>query len=169
MRVSLDEITIRTDPRPGDLGYLIHMHGDIYGREYGFGLQFESYVARGVAEFLENYDAARDRVWLCEHEARIIGTIVLMHRERNSVQLRYFLIHPDYRGIGLGKRLMEMWLEFAREVGYERAYLLTAEELHTAISLYERHGFTLTSESDSTAFGRPLRDQRYELELGYRS
>ena len=166
MSISLDEITIRTDPRPGDLGYLIHMHGDLYGREYGFGLQFETYVARSVAEFLENYDASRDRIWLCEHEDRIIGTIVLMHREGNSAQLRYFLIHPDYRGIGLGKHLMELWMEFAREVGYERAYLLTTEELYAAISLYERHGFTVTSESDSTAFGRPLREQRYDLELG---
>jgi len=166
MSVSLDDISIRTVPRPGDLGYVIYLHGDLYGREYGFGRQFEIYVSRGVAELLENYDASKDRIWLCEHDARIIGTVTLMHREGNSAQLRYFLIHPNYRGIGLGKHLMELWMAFAREIGYERAYLLTADELYAAISLYERHGFIMTSETDSTAFGRPLREQRYDAKLG---
>lgn len=165
MKARLDEITIRTEPRAGDLGYVIYMHGDLYGREYGFGGQFETYVAHGVAEFFENYDSSRDRIWLAEHGGRIIGSLVLMHREDNTAQLRYFLIHPDYRGIGLGKRLIELWMNFAREVGYERAFLLTAGELDAAISLYRRHGFTLTSESHSTAFGRPIQDQRYDAYL----
>jgi len=165
MNVLLDEIVIRTTPRAGDLGYVIYQHGYLYGREYGFGGQFETYVAKGVAEFFENYEPSQDRIWLAEHRGRIIGSLVLMHREDNSAQLRYFLIRPDYRGIGLGKRLMELWMNFAHEVGYERAFLLTADELDAAISLYKRHGFTLTSEHDSTAFGRPLREQRYDAQL----
>ena len=165
MKVLLDEITIRTEPRAGDLGYVVYLHGDLYGREYGFGGQFETYVAKGVAEFFENYDSSRDRIWLAEHEGSIIGSLVLMHREDNTAQLRYFLIHPDYRGIGLGKRLMDLWIAFAHQVGYQRAFLLTADELNAAISLYKRHGFTLTSEHDSTAFGRPLREQRYDAQL----
>ena len=165
MKVLLDDIKIRTEPRAGDLGYVIYQHGDLYGREYHFGGHFEIYVAKGVAEFFENYDSSRDRIWLAEHDGRIIGSLVLMHREDNTAQLRYFLIHPDYRGIGLGKRLMNQWMSFAHEVGYQRAFLLTADELDAAISLYKRHGFTLTSEHESTAFGRPLREQRYDAQL----
>ncbi len=165
MKVLFDEITIRTEPKMGDLGYVIYLHGDLYGREYGFGGQFELYVAKGVAEFFEHYDQSRDRIWLAEHGGIIIGSLVLMHREDNTAQLRYFLLHPEYRGIGLGKHLMELWMTFAQEVGYERAFLLTADELDAAISLYTRHGFTLTSQHDSTAFGRPLREQRYDAQL----
>lgn len=165
MNVLLDEIKIRTEPRAGDLGYVIYLHGDLYGHEYGFGGQFEPYVAKGVAEFFENYAPSRDRIWLAEHGGKIIGSLVLMHREENTAQLRYFLIHPDYRGIGLGKHLMDLWMSFAHAVGYERAFLLTADELGAAISLYKRHGFTLTSEHNSTAFGRPLREQRYDAQL----
>ena len=165
MKTLLDEIIIRTEPKAGDLGYIIYLHGDLYGREYGFGRQFEIYVAKGVAEFFEHYEPSRDRMWLAEHGGSIIGTLVLMHRADNTAQLRYFLINPNYRGIGLGKRLMELWMAFAHKAGYERAFLLTADELDAAISLYTRHGFTLTSAHDSTAFGRPLREQRYDAQL----
>ena len=165
MKTLLDEIIIRTEPKAGDLGYIIYLHGDLYGREYGFGRQFEIYVAKGVAEFFEHYEPSRDRMWLAEHGGSIIGTLVLMHRADNTAQLRYFLINPNYRGIGLGKHLMELWMVFAHEVGFQRAFLLTADELDAAISLYRRHGFTLTSEHDSTAFGRPLREQRYDAQL----
>ncbi len=89
--------------------------------------------------------------------------MLLMHRGAEAAQLRYFLIRPEYRGIGLGKRLMDLWLGFLREHEYKSAYLWTVDGLPAAAALYRRYGFRLTEEKPSTAFGRPLREQRYDL------
>jgi len=163
-RLSLQDISIRTELRPGDIGYAIYMHGELYGREYGYGIQFETYVAKGLCEFYEKYDPARNRVWICEHNNRMIGFLLLMDRG-NAAQLRYFLIQPEYRGIGLGSKLMSMYLDFLRECGYQESYLWTTHELNTAAFLYNRAGFKQTEEKESTAFGKPLREQRYDLAL----
>ncbi len=162
--LSLEDISIRTELRPGDIGYAIYMHGELYGREYGYGIQFETYVAKGLCEFYEKYDPARNRVWICEHNNRMIGFLLLMDRG-NAAQLRYFLIQPEYRGIGLGSKLMSMYLDFLRECGYQESYLWTTHELNTAAFLYNRAGFKQTEEKESTAFGKPLREQRYDLAL----
>jgi ribosomal protein S18 acetylase RimI-like enzyme len=161
--MTLDDITIRTTLLPGDLGSVVHLHGDLYAREYGYTIAFESYVARGLHEFWERYDATRDRVWVCEHGGRMIGFLLLMHRENNTAQLRYFLIRPEYRGIGLGKRLMDSFMEFFGECRYRSAYLWTTHEQVAAASLYRRYGFGLTEQKESTAFGKPLWEQRYDL------
>ncbi len=163
MTMTISDVAIRTDLRPGDLGYVMYLHGSFYGREYGYGLSFESYVAAGLHEFYEQYDPARDRFWLCEHQGRIIGSLLLMHRGEEAAQLRYFMVLPEYQGIGLGKRLMELAMAFFRERGYASAYLWTVDELPVAAALYRRHGFVLTEEKPSTAFGKPLREQRYDL------
>ncbi len=160
--VSLDDITIRTELRPGDLGYVVYLHGVLYSREYNFGLQFETYVAKGLCEFYENYDPRRNRVWVCEHNNRMIGFLLLMGRGR-AAQLRYFLIEPEYRGIGLGSKLLGLYLDFLRACGYKESYLWTTHELTAAAALYRRVGFKLTEEKESTAFGKPLREQRYDL------
>ena len=165
MAVELEDIVIRNELVPGDLGYVIYLHGWLYGREYGYGIQFEAYVAKGLHEFYENYDAHRDRVWVCEHDDQIIGFLLLIHREDDSAQLRYFLIRPEYRGIGLGKHLMERFMNFLTKRHYHSAFLWTTHELDAAASLYKRHGFVITSEKQSTAFGKPLREQRYDLKL----
>ncbi|HET6974953.1 MAG TPA: GNAT family N-acetyltransferase [Pyrinomonadaceae bacterium] len=161
--VTIDDVHVRNDFHPGDLGYIIHLHGRLYGREYNYGVAFEMYVARGLYEFYKQYDPDRDRVWICEHADRIIGFLLLMHREDNTAQLRYFLLDPDYRGIGLGKLLMNSYMDFLRERGYKSSYLWTTNEQETAASLYRRYGFELTEEKESTAFGKPLREQRYDL------
>jgi peptidyl-dipeptidase Dcp len=163
-RVPLDDILIRTELRPGDLGYVIHMHGALYSTEYNYGIRFEAYVAKGLCEFYEKYDPNRSRVWVCEHTHRIIGSLLLMDRGA-SAQLRYFLIEPEYRGIGLGSRLVELYMDFLHECGYQKSYLWTTHELTTAASLYKRVGFQLTEEKESTSFGKPLREQRYDLVL----
>ncbi|MDH7460077.1 GNAT family N-acetyltransferase [Chitinophagaceae bacterium 26-R-25] len=160
---TLDDITIRTDLKPGDLGYVIYRHGELYHSEYNYGISFETYVGAGLYEFYSNYDPALDRVWICEHQNKIVGFVLLMHRENNAAQLRYFLIEPEYRGIGLGKKLMELYIDFLKEKGYQSSYLWTTNELYSAASLYKRHGFELTEEKPSTAFGKPLIEQRYDL------
>ena len=86
-----------------------------------------------------------------------------MHRENNSAQLRYFLIRAEYRGIGLGKHLMRQFIAALSGRGYQAAFLWTTHELGAAAALYRRHGFTLTEEKESEAFGKPLREQRYDL------
>jgi GNAT superfamily N-acetyltransferase len=161
---SLNDISIRTNLLPGDIGYVTYMHGRLYSREYNYGLQFESYVAKGLCEFYEKYNPERSRIWACEHHDRIIGFLLLMDRGE-AAQLRYFLIEPEYRGIGLGSKLMNLYMDFLRGCGYKESYLWTTHELFTAALLYKRHGFTLTEEKESTAFGKPLREQRYDLVL----
>lgn len=165
MSIGLDDVSIRHDLRPGDLGYVVYRHGKLYGEEYGYNIEFETYVAAGIREFYERYDPERDRAWICEHEGKLVGFLVLMHRDNGAAQLRYFLIEPEYRGIGLGRLLMELFMAFLREHGYTSAYLVTTHELEAAASLYKRHGFRLTEEEPSSAFGKPVRLQRYELTL----
>ena len=159
----INEIIIRTDIRPGDLGYVIHRHGKLYNEEYNYGVTFETYVGAGLHEFYQNYSPAMDRAWICEHNEQIVGFVLLMHRENNTVQLRYFYLEPEYRGIGLGKKLMQLCIDFMKEKKYRSSYLWTTHELHTAASLYTRHGFKLTEEKESVAFGKSLREQRYDL------
>lgn len=161
-KVSLDEVAIRSELCPGDIGYVTYMHGSLYHREYNYGLQFESYVAKGLCEFYEKYKPQRNRIWACEHHDRMIGFLLLMDRG-HAAQLRYFLIEPEYRGIGLGSKLMNLYMEFLYQCGYKESYLWTTHELSTAALLYKRHGFQLTEEKESTTFGKPLREQRYDL------
>jgi GNAT superfamily N-acetyltransferase len=161
-KVSLGDISIRTELRPGDIGYVTHLHGSLYHREYGYGIQFESYVAKGLCEFYETFNPERSRIWACEHNGQMIGFLLLMDRGQ-AAQLRYFLIEPRCRGIGLGSKLMNLYMDFLHMCGYRESYLWTTHELTTAASLYKRHGFQLTQEKESTAFGKPLREQRYDL------
>lgn len=161
---NLDSISIRTELRSGDLGYVTYMHGHLYRKEYGYGLQFENYVAKGLCEFYEKYNPERNHIWACEHDRRMIGFLLLMDRGA-AAQLRYFLIEPEFRGIGLGSKLMNLYMDFLHQCGYKQSYLWTTHELETAAFLYKRLGFKLTEEKESTSFGKPLREQRYDLLL----
>jgi N-acetylglutamate synthase-like GNAT family acetyltransferase len=160
----LEDITIRTDLKPGDLGYVIYLHGHLYHKEYQYGLSFESYVAEGLAEFYRQFEPDTNRMWICEHDQRIIGSMLLMNRGE-SAQLRYFIIEPEYRGIWLGKKMMELFMSFLKSRHFKSSFLWTTQELPTAASLYKRCGFVLVEEKDSTAFGKPVREQKYELSL----
>jgi len=160
----LSEIQIRTELKPGDIGYVIYMHGSIYSKECNYGIEFETYVASGLAEFYRNYDKDLDRVWVCEHEHRIIGFLLLMHRD-NAAQLRYFILDPAYRGIGLGNKLLSLYMDFLREKNYKSSFLWTTNELPASAHLYRKFGFKLTEQKPSHAFGKPVIEQRYELIL----
>jgi GNAT superfamily N-acetyltransferase len=158
--VSLNDIQIRTGLQPGDIGYLTYMHGRLYGQESGYGMAFEAYVARGLCEFIDHYDPQRSRAWICEHGGQIIGSLVLLDRGE-AAQLRYFLIDPAYRGIGLGSKLMGLFLQFL-QARYRQAYLWTTQELTGAASLYRKAGFVLAEEKESTSFGKRVLEQRYD-------
>ncbi len=161
--MNIEDINIRTNLQSGDLGYVAYLHGKLYKDEYNYGIEFESYVALGLHEFYNQYNPMKDRVWIAEHKNKIIGFLLLMHRENNTAQLRYFLIEPEYRGIGLGKKMMNLFMEFLRDSNYQSAYLWTTHELTTAASLYIRHGFKLTEEKLTNSFGKTLKEQRYDL------
>jgi peptidyl-dipeptidase Dcp len=116
----------------------------------------------GLNEFYQNYDPNKDRVWICEHKNKIVGFLLLMHRGK-AAQLRYFILEPAYRGIGLGNKLMDLYMFFLKECNYESSYLLTTHELGTAAHIYTKQGFKLTEEKESHAFGKLLIEQRYDL------
>lgn len=158
------DIKIRTELRSGDLGYVAWLHGKIYNEECGYGRGFESYVLEGLAEFLREYDQAEDRVWICEDGQTMVGFLLGVRRE-GVVQLRYFILLPEYRGLGLGRKLMQSFMDYIKETGCSKAYLWTTREQETAIGLYESYGFRLTEEVPSETFGKHLVEQRYDLEL----
>ena len=162
-KITVDDITVRTELQPGDLGWIIHRHGALYKKEYGYGIEFENYVAAGLVEFYEHYDPSRDRVWICGHNDTAIASLLLVHRPDNASQLRYFLIEPEYRNIGLGKKLMDLYLEFHSACGYTSCYLWTTHEQEAATALYKKFGFSLSEEKPSAAFGKRLIEQRYDL------
>lgn len=138
-------------------------------KECGYGLSFECYVAEGLHEFCKNYNPDKERVWICKHNNKIIGSLLLMDRGTNkgndTAQLRYYIIEPEYRGIGLGKKLMNLFMQFLKEKNYKRCYLWTTDELETAASLYIKYGFILTEEKETTDFGKKLIEQRYDFFL----
>lgn len=155
-------ITIRTTLKPGDLGYVGWLHGRIYDKESGYGIGFESYVLKGLGELGHQYDPQKDRVWICENSERIVGFLAGVNRG-SSLQLRYFILLPEYRGRGLATQLMDSFMDFLRDRAYRHAFLWTTDEQHAAIALYTRYGFMLTEERQSHAFGKPLTERRYEL------
>ncbi len=164
-KIKLDEVEIRVDLRPGDLGYVTYMHGHLYKEEYDYGIGFEAYVAQGFYEFYQNLNKDLDRVWIAEHQGKIVGFLLLMHREPGEAQLRYFILDPGYRGIGLGKKLSLLYMEYLMKKGYQRSYLWTTDELFAAANIYRKMGFILTKEIASEAFGKSLKEQRYDLFL----
>ncbi|HWB90436.1 MAG TPA: helix-turn-helix domain-containing GNAT family N-acetyltransferase, partial [Puia sp.] len=157
-------IAIRTTLKPGDLGYIAYMHGRVYNREHQYGLGFESYVLQGLGEFGHHYDPRKDRVWICEYGQEMVGFLVGVHR-KDAVQLRYFILLPEYRGLGLGKRLMKEFMAYVHDSGHRRAYLWTTNEQQAAIALYTQYGFVLREEKESRAFDKPLIELKYELTL----
>ena len=99
----INEVSIRTNLKPGDLEQVIQLHGTLYRREYQYSLAFQNYVSLGLDEFIHQYDPAIDRVWICEHKDQMIGFLLLMHRPDRFAQLRYFILAPEFRGKGIGK------------------------------------------------------------------
>lgn len=164
-QVRLADINIRNQLHPGDIGYVTYLHGVLYKTEYNYGIEFEGYVAKGLNEFIENYIPDRDQVWVCEHASQLVGFLLAMHRDDHSAQLRFFILKPGYRGIGLGRKLMNEFMTFLQSKNYNHAFLWTTHEQEVAAHLYRKAGFNITQEKNSTTFGKPLIEQRYDLYL----
>ena len=164
MPTDLKRITIRTELFPGDIGTVIKLHGEVYRNEFNFEEGFEFYVARALGEMYSD-DFSRHRFWIAEDDQRIVGFIALMHRSE-AAQLRFFIVHRDYRGIGLGKHLFNHFLDYLHNNDYRKCYLWSTDCLPAAISLYESQGFKLVEKREDTSFGSPLVELKYELKLG---
>ncbi len=163
MKINLSDISIRNEFSPGDISYITNLHSRIYFEEYSYGIGFEIRCAEGMIEYQKIHDPERSRVWISEHENKIIGFLMLLDRGE-AAQLRFFLIHPEYRGLGLGKKLMDLYFEFYIKCNYKSSYLWTTNDLPIAASIYKRYGFKLTKEKESNDFDKYLKEQRYDLE-----
>ncbi len=155
-------VTTRTEIKAGDIGYITYLHGILYKKEYEYNYHFERYVAAGLAEFIAGYDAEKSRLWVLEDNDKIVGGIVMMQRTEHVVQLRYFLLLPEYRGLGLGKKLMQAAIDFAKAAGYRSVYLWTTSELKDAARLYQAFGFVKTQEQSGNAWGKDVIEERYD-------
>jgi DNA-binding MarR family transcriptional regulator/GNAT superfamily N-acetyltransferase len=151
--------------KPGDMGWIVHRHAAIYTQEYGWTDEFEALVAEIVARFLRDFDPARERCWMAERDGAIIGTVMLVKQSDTVAKLRLLLVEPSARGLGLGKRLVDECVQFARQTGYKRITLWTQSNLLAARGIYKGAGFELVKQEHRPAFGADLVSETWEREL----
>ncbi|HEX6442710.1 MAG TPA: helix-turn-helix domain-containing GNAT family N-acetyltransferase [Stellaceae bacterium] len=151
--------------RAGDLGWIVGRHGALYAKEYGWDEDFEAMVAEIAARFLANFDARRERCWIAERDGEPVGSVALVAETDTIGRLRLLLVEPATRGCGLGRRLVEECLGFARQAGYCKVVLSTFNVLIAARRIYEAAGFRLVSEQPQRRFGHDLVEEYWELPL----
>jgi DNA-binding MarR family transcriptional regulator/GNAT superfamily N-acetyltransferase len=161
---SAARVTLRRH-RPGDIGWVVQRHGELYSREYGWNEDFEALVAQIAAEFIQKLDPARERCWIAERAGRRVGSVFVVRKTAKVAKLRLLLVEPEARGIGLGRRLVEESIRFARRAGYRKLALWTQSNLDAARHVYSATGFKLTDSKRHRSFGHNLVAETWELEL----
>ncbi len=159
-----ESFTLR-EHQPGDMGWIVHRHGALYADEYGYDERFEALVAEIVARFIKKLDRKRERCWIAERDGQIVGTIFVVAKSKTTAKLRLLLVEPSARGLGLGARLVDEVVRFARDAGYRRIELWTQSELTAARRLYEAAGFKRVGAEKHRMFGNPTTAEFWRLEL----
>jgi DNA-binding MarR family transcriptional regulator/GNAT superfamily N-acetyltransferase len=152
-------------PRPGDMGWVVERHGELYATEYGWSEKFEGLVAQIVAQFMHEHDPVRERCWIACVDGSRAGSVFLVKHSDAVARLRLLLVEPTARGMGVGRTLVDTCLQFARDAGYDRITLWTNAVLNAARAIYVSRGFTLVHEEAHTHFGSEQLGQDWELEL----
>lgn len=151
--------------KPGDIGYITYRHGVIYANEYQLDETFEAYVAKYMAEFIENYDPAKDKLWIVEKESEIVGSIAIVKKDNKTAQLRWLLVEPHLRNKGIGTKLMHEAISFSKSQGYQKVILGTFSDLIIARMLYSKNGFQLLDSKKHQIWGHNLTEEQWELNL----
>ncbi len=152
-------------PRPGDFGWIVKRHAEIYAREYQWLAPFEGVCAQIVADFVNNYDAARERCWIAEMNGENVGTVMVVKDKAKVARLRLLLVDPKARGLGLGARLTDEAIRFARKAGYAKMTLWTHSVLTAARHIYQKAGFKLMRSEKHESWGQPVVSEFWDLEL----
>lgn len=152
-------------PRPGDYGWVIQRHGEIYRDEYGWDITFEALVAGIIADFAQSHDPKREGAWIAEVDGERAGCVFCVSKDEQTAQLRTLLVEPEARGLGIGSLLVNECIGFARDAGYTRMVLWTNDILDSARRIYQGVGFRLVEEEQHESFGHPLVGQYWELDL----
>jgi DNA-binding MarR family transcriptional regulator/GNAT superfamily N-acetyltransferase len=151
--------------QPGDMGWITSAHGAIYAQEYGWDITFEALVAKITAEFIENFDPRRERCWIAELDGERVGSVFVVRKSDEIAKLRLLILDKRARGLGLGRRLVEECLRFAKNAGYSSMTLWTQSILTAARGIYERAGFRLVASEPNHSFGVDLISETWERDL----
>ncbi|QJW49256.1 bifunctional helix-turn-helix transcriptional regulator/GNAT family N-acetyltransferase [bacterium BFN5] len=160
-----DKIRIRSELKAGDVGWLIHLHGWVYAKECGYNAMFEGYVCKTFHEFFEKYSPVKDKFWFAEADGEIVGAIAVVGHNADKAQLRWFILHPRFRGIGLGRTLFQEAILYCKEKAYKQVFLATTQDQQTAIRLYRKAGFRKIAAHENDSWGKKLVEEIYELDL----
>ncbi|MGH9735622.1 MAG: bifunctional helix-turn-helix transcriptional regulator/GNAT family N-acetyltransferase [Candidatus Acidiferrales bacterium] len=151
--------------QPGDMGWVVERQGLLYVREYGWDETYEALAAEIVAQFIRNYDSKRERCWIAEKDGVRAGAVFAVKASEEVAKLRLLHVEPDARGLGIGKRLVEECIRFARQAGYKKMTLWTSTILTAARQIYAQAGFHLVRQEDQHGFGKDLTMETWELAL----